>query len=411
ILGAGALEAEAVPREQIKKHVIEPIVPDFDFGDLQIAPKPPRFVQEAVFEIAGIPEEDRPALRQAVEEAKPLSIPITSDVVEEVASWVLDPINLVFIAGPALKAAGGAARLANQIRKTKNIPNFIRAAMRVATEETATGAARPWILALRVERDSTRSTIEAMRSAGGRDDLIREAESWLGQIEGKLAQAEGRGIVGLTVADVGAEALVPPTAEELAGLAAMRTAALAPDTADVGAARAAILEAPLGADVRVGQGVTDLGTRPGVDVPPVEGLVSSQVLEPRPVGGPAILSTRLPNVRTPLDDIMAKLSGEAGGAQLSGDVSKAGLQAERSIRQELGIVETIGDESWIFADGAIVDISEGSRKLPTARIDGVRGLLGERYGGYFHTDVSIRYLPPEDRAAFYRELDDLAESP
>ncbi|KKM17050.1 hypothetical protein LCGC14_1679660, partial [marine sediment metagenome] len=100
---------------------------------------------------------------------------------------------------------------------------------------------------------------------------------------------------------------------------------------------------------------------------------------------------------------------EAGGGRPP--IGASGLRAEREIRQEVGVVEKLGDENWIFADGAIVDISKGSRELPTARIDNVRGLLGERYGGYFHTDVSIRYLPPEDRAAFYGELDELAESP
>ena len=399
------LQAEEFGRGQVKRHVVEPIVPTFDFGRATL-PKPPGIVQEAVLEIAGVPEEEQPAIKRAVEEAKPLGIQVSSATVEEAASWVLDPTNLAFFAGPALKGAGGAARVANQIRKTGSIPNFVRAAMRVSTEETATGVARPWIMGLRAERDATRSTIEALRTSG-KKELIPELESWLTRVEADLVRAEGRGIAA-PGADIAAG--VAPTAEELTGLAGIRAATVGPEAADIGAARARPLEAPLEADVFAERGVVDIGARPGAQIPAEEGLISSQVLEPPPPGtlpgAPSILSTRLPDVRTPLDNVLAKLGGEAGGG-----VGRGGLQAERSIRQELGVVENIGDESWIFADGAIVDISEGSRKLPTARIDATRDLLGERYGGYFHTDVSIRYLPPEDRAAFYRELDELAESP
>ncbi|KKL87155.1 hypothetical protein LCGC14_1937520, partial [marine sediment metagenome] len=208
------LEAEEFGRGQVKRNVIEPIVPEFDLGRATL-PKPPGFVQEAVFEVAGVPEEERPVLRQMVEETKPLGIQISSATVEEAASYVLDPINLAFLAGPALKAAGGTVRLANRIRQTKNVPNFVRAAMRVSTEEAVTGPAAPWVAALRTERDATRSTIETLR-ASGRESLIPELESWLARVEGDLVRAEGRGIAA-PGADIAAG--VAPTAEEISGLA------------------------------------------------------------------------------------------------------------------------------------------------------------------------------------------------
>ncbi|KKN08421.1 hypothetical protein LCGC14_1056900, partial [marine sediment metagenome] len=404
-IGEALLEAEPVPREQVKKHIIEPIVPEFDLGRVTL-PKPPGILQEAVLDIAGVPEEEQPAIKQAVEEAKPLGIQVSSATVEEAASWVADPINVVFFAGPALRGAGGAARLANQIRKTGSIPNFVRAAMRVSTEETATGVARPWIMGLRAERDATRSTIEALRTSG-KKELIPELESWLARVEADLTRAEGRGIVA-PAADIGAGAGLAPTAEEISGLASIKAAA----AADISAAKARPLEAPLEADVFAERGVADIGARPGAQIPAEEGLISSQVLEPPPPGtlpgAPSILSTRLPNVRTPLDKVLRVAGEEAGGGRPFGE---AGLRAEREIRQEVGVVEKLGDENWIFADGAIVDVSSTSRELPTARVSDVRGLLGERYGGFFHTDVSIRFLPQEERAAFYRELDELAESP
>ncbi|KKM34557.1 hypothetical protein LCGC14_1565270, partial [marine sediment metagenome] len=87
-------------------------------------------------------------------------------------------------------------------------------------------------------------------------------------------------------------------------------------TPDISVARARPLEAPLEADVFAERGVVDIGARPGAQIPAEEGLISSQVLEPRPQTGPAILSTRLPNVRTPLDNVLAKVGGEAGGGAI-----------------------------------------------------------------------------------------------
>ncbi|KKN17131.1 hypothetical protein LCGC14_0969020, partial [marine sediment metagenome] len=120
-------------RRQVKRHVIEPVVPEFEVT----IPK----------EVVGAVAAGTPLLREAQQvgvflgkEAPPVTI--TSELVEEAASWVLDPINAAFFIGPEFKAVGAAVKIANRIRKTKNVPAFVKAAMRVARSEAGGMAAR-----------------------------------------------------------------------------------------------------------------------------------------------------------------------------------------------------------------------------------------------------------------------------
>ena len=137
--GAETLEGADVGRQFVKEEFIEPVVPEFDFGEAPIGPRPLREAfTEAVFEIGGVPQEEREPLRQVAEEQR-LAIPLTSGVTEEAISFVLDPINLVFFAGPILKGAGGAAKVAERIRKTGIVPRFVKNAQRLAAQEGGGG--------------------------------------------------------------------------------------------------------------------------------------------------------------------------------------------------------------------------------------------------------------------------------
>ncbi|KKL17073.1 hypothetical protein LCGC14_2489230, partial [marine sediment metagenome] len=124
--GPGLLEMADIPRQWVKEKVIEPVVPEFEVT--------------IPSEVTGIVAAGTPLLREAqaiggLLGKEPPPVKITSELVEEAASWVLDPLNAVFFAGPALKGAGGAARVANQIRKSGRIPAFVRAARRLAASE------------------------------------------------------------------------------------------------------------------------------------------------------------------------------------------------------------------------------------------------------------------------------------
>ncbi|KKL89764.1 hypothetical protein LCGC14_1911460, partial [marine sediment metagenome] len=51
---------------------------------------------------------ERPAIKRVIEETEPLGIQISSATVEEAASWVLVPSNLVFFIGPVSRPWGTA---------------------------------------------------------------------------------------------------------------------------------------------------------------------------------------------------------------------------------------------------------------------------------------------------------------
>lgn len=123
----GLLEAIDVPRQIVKRELVDPVVPEFT-TDIPVTTALGALGAPlgAVSEVSG-------AL------GGPEAPPITSALVEEAASFVLDPLNLVFFAGPVLKATGGAARVANNIRKTGKIPEFVRAAQKLAASEAGGG--------------------------------------------------------------------------------------------------------------------------------------------------------------------------------------------------------------------------------------------------------------------------------
>lgn len=110
------------PRQLVKREVIEPLVPEFR---AELPARPTSLLP--------------PGIRETVElgaQATGVDLPettvITSGLVEEAASFVLDPLNLVFFAGPILKGAGGAARVAAGIRRAGQVPEFVRTAMQAA---------------------------------------------------------------------------------------------------------------------------------------------------------------------------------------------------------------------------------------------------------------------------------------
>ena len=101
-----AFEALDYPRQLVKEKVIEPVVPEF-------AQKIPGEVLGEVLE-AALPTEVREAagVVRAVGGPAVPDITITSGQVEEIASWILDPWNLLPVVGwgPDLVRAANAAR-------------------------------------------------------------------------------------------------------------------------------------------------------------------------------------------------------------------------------------------------------------------------------------------------------------
>lgn len=129
-LAAEAMAPLDIPRQQMKKHVIEPVMPEFE----ATIPAEAMEVATAVLPMRGLPFTTAGGKPPGqIEEFE-----LTSGQVEEAASWILDPLNLVFFIGPelkALRAAGGTLKVANQMRKTKEVPNFVKAALRAAQSE------------------------------------------------------------------------------------------------------------------------------------------------------------------------------------------------------------------------------------------------------------------------------------
>lgn len=120
------LEALDYPRQQLKERVIEPVVPDVDVTIPSVsvaAPPPVPWLREQVRETtrlagAGIGAiTGRPELEMAERVIPPAEITtpevtITDEFIEEAASWVLDPLNVLPVVGwgPDILRAAKAGR-------------------------------------------------------------------------------------------------------------------------------------------------------------------------------------------------------------------------------------------------------------------------------------------------------------
>jgi hypothetical protein len=127
------LEAIDVPRQIVKRELIEPLVPEFQVD------VPREAVTGRLGRLGAAVEAGGAVSGLVGGPGLPEDIPITSALVEEAASWVADPLNAAFFAVPALKAAGGAARVAQNIRRTGKVPEFVKTAQRLAASEAGGG--------------------------------------------------------------------------------------------------------------------------------------------------------------------------------------------------------------------------------------------------------------------------------
>lgn len=80
------LETADIPRQQVKKHILDPVVPDFNVS----VPLTP--------EIAGVPLGPAGTLKK-LGVGVPEKLSITDEVVTEIASWIADPLNVLPVVG------------------------------------------------------------------------------------------------------------------------------------------------------------------------------------------------------------------------------------------------------------------------------------------------------------------------
>ena len=152
--------------------------------------------------------------------------------------------------------------------------------------------ATAYVTRLTEEITTARSAANALRKAGltsKADELERFAEV----AEGSLARAEGRALVSEATGDVIGGGVRAPTKADIAALQTIRAETIGDITAPE-FAQAAVK----------------------ADVPATGETISSQVLQPRPQTGPAILQTQLPEGVTDVGQRL--LTEQAGGGTLAG---------------------------------------------------------------------------------------------
>lgn len=238
---------------------------------------------------------------------KVLPQPIEEPVVREVEALSTPAGLATMLAWPTfvLKGAVGGIGLAAGARAA-GAPEAVEIGAQVTGNILAPGAglvpelskiagglrgtqATAYVTRMTEEITTARSAAAALREAGlasKADELERFAEI----AEGALARAEGRATVATATGDVIGEGALAPTRADVAALQAVRATTIG-DVSAPEFAQAAVR----------------------ADVPATGETISSQVLQPRPQTGPAILETRLPQ------GAQRVLADEAGAARLGGE--------------------------------------------------------------------------------------------
>jgi hypothetical protein len=252
------------------------------------------------------------------------NIPVVGPAVAREAEFFSSPAGLAAtLAWPALilKGAVGGIALASGARAA-GAPEEVQIGAQVAGNILTPGAgvvpnlskitgglrgtqATAYVTRLTEEITTARSAANALREAG----LVSKAdelERFALIAEGSLARAEGRAAVAAATGDVIGEGALVPTRAEIGALQAVRATTIGDITAPEFAQ----------ATVRA-------------DVPATGGLISSQVLQPRPQTGPAILQTQLPEG---IKDIGQRVAG-AAGAETGGGLLPSVSIPERFLPQ------------------------------------------------------------------------------
>ncbi len=140
------LEAADYPRQVVKEKIIEPVVPGFELPVKVSAPPPIPQLREgmgmgarAISAIAGRTEPL--AIEQRIPEPR-VEVTITDEMVEEAASWILDPLNALPVVGwgpDILRAARAGVPALKTVLKNPAARSFLDDAMRAG----ARGGPRP----------------------------------------------------------------------------------------------------------------------------------------------------------------------------------------------------------------------------------------------------------------------------